>query len=658
MSRKVQETLLHSVELALVGLFFVQALRRLPGLLLNQGVLTGAPGSTGLAGVEVLLLLLMFLLPPLAHARSRSRLALPASVIFVALARALPALVPEVSQVVVSAAVISGGLSFIVLLLQRRVMHFPSLMLSGLAADQIVRAAGNTLDISWTAAWSGPQLLLSALAIAATLLLARRFRESILAEVTAQQGLVTAQGAAGIGALLFLQLTLLSLPNGIAARSAVSLQWLTPALVGATLLPLLPPCRNLGRVLLQAFYGGLRGWLWLALTALLLIVGLRLEGIAAAMALVLLQFAISLTWSWLQRPLEEGDRDFNGIALSGALLVTALLLAIDFFTVASPLSAALFAPNGEDLDLASRMLLGVRGLGWAILLLALILTALPMTRSRLRTAWARESPDVGLVPFTLLFVAVVAAIAFIRPQPEADVPGGSTFRIASWNLEADAMASDEVSLESVAQSIAASGADFVLLQNVDAGRSASFWVDQAWWLARRLGMQHGWFPTADGVNGLAVLARAGLLETSGRLAVGDGQQGGLQRAVVDFAGDRLTLYNYWPGQTPRSLEIQLGAMNSLIGSLHAQGEPDLLVLAASFDGVPEDALLLPLRAANFMDPFAIHGSESAWTYMSDGEALRPDYLWFRAPLGDVGTGILGAPGHGHRLLMVELSLAA
>ncbi|MDE0610211.1 MAG: hypothetical protein OXH77_09930 [Anaerolineaceae bacterium] len=658
MSRKVQENLLHSVELALVGLFFVQALRRLPGLLLNQGVLTGIPGSTGLTGVEVLFLLLMLLLPLLAQARSRSRLALPVCVVFVALARALPALVPEVSQVVVSAAVIAGGLACIVLLLQRRVMHFPPLMLLGLAADQVVRAAGNTLDISWTAAWSGPQLLLSALAIAATVLLARRFQESILAEVTAQQGLVTAQGAAGIGALLFLQLTLLSLPNAIAARSATSLQLLTPALVGATLLPLLPPFRNLGRVLLQAFYGGLRGWLWLALTALLLIIGLRLEGIAAATALVLLQFAVSLTWWWLQRPLEEGDRDFNGIALAGALLVTALLLAIDFFTVASPLNAALFAANGETLDLAGRMLLGIRGLGWAILLLALILTALPMTRSSLRTAWARESADLGLVPLTLLIAAIVAGIAFTRPQPAANTPGGTTFRVASWNLEADAIASDEASLESVAQSIAASGADFVLLQNVDAGRSASYWVDQAWWLARRLGMQHGWFPTADGVNGLAVLARAGLLENSGRLAVGDGQQGGLQRAVVDFAGERLTLYNYWPGQTPRSLEIQLGAMNSLIGSLHAQEEPDLLVLVASLDGVPDDALLLPLRAANFMDPFAIVGSESAWTFMPGGEALRSDYLWFRAPLVDKGTGLLDAPGYGHRLVMVELSLAA
>lgn len=658
MSRRVLETLLHTVEMALVGLFFVQALRRLPGLLLNRGVLTDVPGGTGLTGVEVLCLLLMLLLPLLARTRSRSRLALPVCVVFVAVARAIPAVAPEVSGVIVSAAVIGGGLACIVLLLQRRVMHFPQMILTGLAADQIVRAAGNTLDISWTAAWSGPQLLLSALAIAATVLLARRFQEAILAEVTAQQGLVTAQGAAGIGALLFLQLTLLSLPNGIAARSAAPLQLLTPALVGATLLPLLSPIRNLGRVLLQAFYGGLRGWLWMALTALLLIIGLRLDGIAASVTLVLLQFAISLTWWWLPRPLEEGDRDNNGIALAGALLVTALLLAIDFFTVASPLNAPLFAPNGENLDLAQRMLLGIRGLGWAILLLALILTALPMTRSRLRSAWARESADGGLAPFLLMIVAILAGIAFTRPQPALEPLGGTTVRIASWNLEAGATTSEEESLEDVAQTIAASGADFVLLQNVDAGRSASYWVDQAWWLARRLGMQHGWFPTADGANGLAVLARTGLLEAGGRLAVGDGQQGGLQRAVMNLAGQRLTLYNYWPGQTPRSLEIQLGAMNSLIGSLHTQEEPALLVLAASFDGVPDDALLLPLRAANFLDPFARHGNELSWTFMEDGEKFRSDYLWFRAPLGDNGTATLDAPGYGHRLVMVEFSLAA
>ncbi len=667
MSRKVLESLLHTIELTLAGLFFVQALRRLPGLLLNRGLLTGGSGAgleesaapvAGLAAAEALFLLLMLLLPLLAHRRSRSRHALPICASFVAIARALPVLVPDVSEIVVSSAVIGGGLAFIALLLQRRVMHFPQLMLLGFAADQIVRAAGNTLDISWTTEWHGLQLLLSALAIATALLLARRFQESILSEVTAQRGLVTAQGAAGIGALLFLQLSLLSLPNGIAARSGAPLQLLTPLLVGATLLPLLPPVRDLARNLLQAFYGGLRGWLWMALIALLLIVGLRLEGMAAALALVLLQFAMSLMWWWLQRPQEEGDRDFSAIALSGALLVTALLLAIDFLTVASPLNSGLFASNGESLNLGQRMLLGIRGLGWAFLLLAVILTALPMTRSRHRIAWARESGGIGQIPFLLLLVAVLAGLVFARPQAPTQSLDATTFRVASWNLEAVVNGPPEESLESVAQTIAASGADVILLQNVDAGRSASFWVDQAWWLARRLDMQPAWFPLADGVNGLAVLARAGLQQTGGLLAVGDGRQGGLQLANLEVGGQLLTLYNYWPGQTPRNLQLQIGAMNSLIGSLHSREEPDLLLLAASLDGAPDDALLLPLRAADFQDPFAVLASEFAWTIMINGEALRSDYLWFRAPLGDNGTGILDVPGMGHRLVMIELSLAA
>ncbi|MCY4525690.1 MAG: endonuclease/exonuclease/phosphatase family protein [Anaerolineaceae bacterium] len=665
MSRKVLESLLHTIELTLVGLFFVQALRRLPGLLLNPGLLTGdgagleestAPVA-GLAAAEALFLLLMLLLPLLAHVRSRSRHALPVCASFVAIARALPVLVPDVSGIVVCSAVIGGGLTFIVFLLKRRVMHFPQLMLLGFAADQVVRAAGNTLDISWTTAWNAPQLLLSALAIAAAFLLARRFQEAVLAEVTAQQGLVTAQGAAGIGALLFLQLSLLSLPNGIAARSGASLQLLTPLLVGATLLPLLSPVRDLARKLLQAFYGGLRGWLWMALIALLLIVGLRLEGMAAALALVLLQFAMSLMWWWLQRPQEEDDRDFSAIALSGALLVTALLLAIDFLTVASPLNAGLFVTNGDSVDLGQRMLLGIRGLGWAILLLAVILTALPMTRSRHRIAWTRETGGIAWIPFLLLLVAVLAGFVFARPQVPPESLDARTFRVATWNLEAVVDGPVEESLESVAQTIAASGADIVLLQNVDAGRSASFWVDQAWWLARRLDMHHAWFPLADGVNGLAVLARAGLHMNDGLLVVGDGQQGGLQRASLDVDGEVLTLYNYWPGQTPRNLQLQIGAMNSLIGSLHNREEPEMLVLAASLDGAPDDALLLPLRAADFQDPFAVLADEFAWTVIQNGEALRSDYLWFRAPLGNKGTGILDAPGMGRRLVLIELSLA-
>ena len=672
MSRKVLVSLLQTIEVALVGLFFVQALRRLPGLLLNRSAGAGIPDAQAAGSLsmtrgmvdpaqfsgEISFLLLMLALPLLAQFFSHDRRALPLGVIFIAVARALPALGVGLVESHVSAAVLGGGLAYIVLIMRRRVMQFPQLMILGFAADQLLRAAGNTLDPTWSAAWAGPQLLLSAAAITISVYLMRRAQEPVLAVVTAQQGLMTLRGALSLGALLYLELTLLALPNAIAARTATQLNLIAPMIIAATLLPLLPPVRSLARSLLQAFYGGLRGWLWLALIALLLVIGLRLDGLPAAFALVLLQFAVSLMWWWLLRPQEEGDRNLVSVVLLPALLVTALLLLGNYFTVAVPLAASPFPALAEAGELVQSMLRGLRGMGAALLLLAVVLAALPMTRTRHRIAWAKDPGGNSLPASLLVLAATVLTVGPGNSTTSVDSIEASTLRVATWNIDAGANLYWQRDLEPFAQTILASGADVVLLQNVDAGRSISFWVDQAYWLARRLNMQHRFYPTAEGVNGLALMARTTLAGNDGWLAVGDGQQGGLQRSSLALQGEALTLYNYWPGQAPRSLQLQIGAMNTLIGALHNREEPNLLVLGASFAEAPDDLFLLPLRAADFSDPFYGQSPASIWTTMVEGEEVRTDYLWLRAPLRGLGTGVLANEASGHRLAMFELSLSA
>ena len=81
MSRKVLLSLLQTIEVALVGLFLVQALRRLPGLLFNHAAAASLVGAmeaegagipaenvnAGQFGAGVAFLALMLLLPLLAH---------------------------------------------------------------------------------------------------------------------------------------------------------------------------------------------------------------------------------------------------------------------------------------------------------------------------------------------------------------------------------------------------------------------------------------------------------------------------------------------------------------------------------------------------------------------------------------------------------------
>ena len=266
-------------------------------------------------------------------------------------------------------------------------------------------------------------MLLSALAIVLTLYLARHAREPVLAEVTAQQGLLTFWGAVGFGALLYLELSLLALPNAIAARSGTQPSLIAPLTMVATLLPLLPPVRGLARSWLQAFYGGLRGWLWMALVALLLVIGLRLDGLAAALALVLMQFAISLMWWWLLRPQEGNDRNLAWLVLLPALLVTGLLLLGNYFTIAVP-PAAGFTPALEQTgEQVQRLFLGLRGMGPGLLLLSIFLAALPMTRTRHRIAWANNSGGSPLPTTLLLLAATLLAIGLTRPRAPRSLPG-------------------------------------------------------------------------------------------------------------------------------------------------------------------------------------------------------------------------------------------
>ncbi len=670
MSRKVLISLLQAGEVALVGLFFVQALRRLPGLLLNRGAvavrmdslnpenLATSPGMVdpALFTGELLFLLLMLALPLLAQVFQHERRALSLGVIFVAVARALPALGIGTAGSHVVAAVLGGGLACMVLLMRRRVMHFPALLIFGFAGDQLLRAAGFTMDLSWSSTWALPQLLLSAGAIVLTTWLLRRVQEPVLAEVTAQHGLLTLWGALGLGALLYLELVLLALPNAIAARSETSLTLIASLLVLATLLPLLPPARRLAHLLLQTFYGGLRGWLWLALVSLLLLIGLRLQGVAAALALILLQFVVSLMWWWLLRPAEQGDRNNNAFVLIAALLVTGLLLLGNFFTLAIPPEMNPFPAPADSGQLLQRMLRGLRGMDAALLLLAIVLAALPMTRMRSRIAWTSPAVEPFLPAALLVFLAAVLTAGLSAPRAADASLDSSTLRVASWNINAGATPYLHQDLESLAQTIQRSGADVVLLQNVDFGRSTSYWVDQANWLARRLDMQHRYFPAAGGTNGLAILARAGLQEHDAWLATGDGQQGGLQRVILDVRGDILTLYNYWPGPASHDLQLQIGTMNTLIGALHHRDEPRRLMLGASFSHPPDDQLLLPLRVANFMDPLQGHPLDRAWTTHVDGEEARTDYLWLRAPLHSTGSAALSTDTGGHRLILLEIEL--
>lgn len=221
---------LYAIEAALVGLFAIQALRFLVGTLYARvgsaslyplldptRVDPNLPGLVEPATVngELTFLAYMLALPLLTLFIGRWRLLIVIAVALTAVGRYLMAGNPDVSPAVSGAMTVGGGLLYIALIVRHRAQTLPLMMVLALAADQLLRAAGNTLDPSWSEAYISTQLALSigvvALAAIAGItyeLETRRQRDDD--SISANRGTMSLWGGVGLGALLFLQLSLLA----------------------------------------------------------------------------------------------------------------------------------------------------------------------------------------------------------------------------------------------------------------------------------------------------------------------------------------------------------------------------------------------------------------------------------------------------------------
>jgi len=82
-------------------------------------------------------------------------------------------------------------------------------------------------------------------------------------------------------------------------------------------------------------------------------------------------------------------------------------------------------------------------------------------------------------------------------------------KVATYNIHSCIDTARVVDMEKIAEVIAETGADVVALQEVDADRPRTGGADQAKWLAKRLGMEHFFYPVVrSGAEkyGLAVLS--------------------------------------------------------------------------------------------------------------------------------------------------------
>jgi endonuclease/exonuclease/phosphatase family metal-dependent hydrolase len=208
-------------------------------------------------------------------------------------------------------------------------------------------------------------------------------------------------------------------------------------------------------------------------------------------------------------------------------------------------------------------------------------------------------------------------------------------------------------LARVASEIARTGADIVLLQEVDRNVGLTGRVDQTAYLATRLRM-YGVFganiPRGGGQYGTAVLTRHEVQEWSNTPLPNNrgSEQRGLLRVTLEVAGQRFNVYNTHLQFGPNPIQrVQGAAVSRILGS-----DPLPRILGGDLNAWPGSrtmrALLGPVR-----DPWPVVGHGAGGTGPRGG---RIDYVLASRDFEAVSAMVVPSRASDHNAVLTELVL--
>lgn len=611
-----------TVEAAVVLLFLLQSVRVLFSVLF--GVIYDTifeeviPFS---AAGGILLAVVLALVAPLFAPRVAGRRFLLATALAAALARVGVTINQPWIRLWSSLAVIAAAGLYVAALSRRYGFAVAPALVGALAADQFLRTAGNTFDLALRAWWVPVQVLL----VGGVGYLGWR----LLQEGSTARGEVRPSGAGfgwlgGLGweALLFLETALLDFPNGVARWSGALYEVAAPLLMAVTLLPLVEPVRLTVARLLRGPLGGL-ALLFLALAGLA--AGRPVGGAVGMVGLLLAQFLLLLTvWGMGT----QGDHQGRSYGLAVGQLLFLVLHFAFAFTFTYPYTIPAF-----------------RGMGQPVLLAAALVALLPALR-RQPPATSNQPPATrSWLPFSLF---VLLTVAFAWPRPISYRESGP-IRVGTYNIHYGYNTPWQLSLEAQARTIEESGADVVMLQEVDTCRITSYGVDDALWLARRLGMRAIYQPTLENLSGIALLTRFPVVAADGALLESELEQTGIVHARLQVGEREVDAYGIWFGLT---LEEQA---RQLTGALAFIGEASPALLGGDFNATPEFPTYARLVGAGFTDPFVALGLDPAPTSPAIGPRHRIDFVWGRG-LEPADGAVLDSLASDHRMVITGWDL--
>lgn len=272
------------------------------------------------------------------------------------------------------------------------------------------------------------------------------------------------------------------------------------------------------------------------------------------------------------------------------------------------------------------------------------------------------------LPAATAALCLLGACATARSgvEPRAD----GTTRVLVYNIHAGKDAAGENSLAGVAELVRRTGADLVLLQEVDRDTRRSGRVDQPAVLAERTGY-HVAFGSAldydDGKYGVALLARWPILaDTLIHLPVtpaqtragGSHEPRGALRAVIDAPAGRLVVLNTHldPSGDDRWRRQEADSVASL--AAQARGGERLVLVGGDFNSTPESDVQQKVRAGGLRDAWRECASGDGFTYPAEAPVKRIDYLYLTGGIRCAAARVIETHVSDHRPLLVDVILPA
>lgn len=605
-----------------VVVFFIQALRvifsTMFGFIYDQ-VFEG-PMNAWL--VVSNLLVVGALLAPGILARKHSARSMAALASLTALARVALSVNDQLFRFWGALIVLAAGGSYLALWLSRKRPYIWRPILWGLILEMILRIVGDTFDISLQNASLIPIALWSVLTVGISLWLTKNKQEP----EPPRRGLSWV-GGLGLGVFFFLETSLLSLPNGIARWSNTSYPWIAVLLLAITFLPLLPNIGDLIRVRLVKTGGGI------AVAALLtggLLLGYFMSGVGAAVALLLAQaasvYALVLLLGDTASPIRPPGWP---LALGGLLLLLFDFLNAFAFTYPYTLPQ-------------------MKGMGWAVYSGACLVIAWGVLRKRQDSEVKQDFKKESSWSWVSLMLAGIIVGVSVWPQEKAQLPE-DRLRLATYNIHYGYDDDWHTTLEDIARTIEREGVDVIALQEVDTGRMTSYCADNAYFLARRLGMNVVYLPTVEHLTGIALLYKGPKVPEASTLVASLQEPTGVVHAALTWNGKDLHSYGIWLGLSDED------TMRQTAQALEFIGERSPTSFGGDFNARSDEPETALIRDAGFADPFTTLGiTPPPFTSPAVEPESRIDYVWVRG-LVPVDAWVSDSLASDHRLVVVEVA---